>query len=528
MANKRPQYIYPEYLQQILNHLMECSISEKYPLLYEKADLIAVLYNQYNDFPITDQVYNFIWIWANKMLEAGSTNWMKEYWSHANQYYTFKLENKGNAAVKSRFREFHVMMGALLTYKRQFEQLRYVMEFTNSLPAKYPLIPSTFKQILEVYEDLSSKNQMMYLLNYRMMGMYTGAGEENRIEGTLIDYLALLLIRLHAVNDYNITFDNPLALPPVGKTVEDNERKIVVAETFKNRIRQWQLDPEILKECGLSLEGVRKAIDLLDQYMIACRGKQIEIPKHPVVSEHKKKKLKADLISSVRTCKMWLPFVGLADEGGELFPSSQEVLLDPRLILEGYDDIASNLGEAIINAIYTQLRQFYCFQFLINSPCVSYTVPYRDMGTAMKRLSLKNGFCILALGISSHFFDETDGFVRADDGSVKYGQIDVINIPANNECLLIMKKKDVPKVVIRPITEGRQREYAQEREIDEEKRLYSNVDSLAPDNLTLTTSMTFGIILPVKMKYVRIRIAYQLVSDDMLIRSIEPVNKFIV
>ena len=528
MANNRPQYIYPEYLQQILNHLMECSILEKYPMLYEKADLIAVLYNQFNDFPITEQVYNFVWKWANKMVEVGSNNWMKDYWSQASQYYSFKLESKGDETAKSQFHEFHVMIGSLLTYKRQYEQLRYIMEFTNSLPAKYPLIPSTFIQILKVYQDLSRRNQMMYLLKYRMTGMYTGAGEENRIEGTLIDYLALLLIRLHTVNDYNITFSNPLAIPPVGNTVEENERMIMVADIFKKRIRRWQLDPKVLKECGLPLDGVWKAIDLLNQYMVACRGKQMEIPKHPVVSEHKKKKLKADLISSVRTCQMWLPFRGLADEGGELYTSSQEVLLDPRLILEGYDDITSNLGETIVNAIFTQLRQFYSFQFLLRSPCVSYTVPYRDMGTAMKRLSLKDGFCILAMGISSHFFDETDGFVRANDGSVKYGQTDVLYIPSNNECLLIMKNEDVPKVVIRPITEGRQNKYADEREIDKGKRLYSNVDSLTPDNLTLTASMTFGIILSDKIKYVRIRIAYQLASDDMLVRNIEPINKCIV
>lgn len=528
MANNRPPYIYPEYIQQMMNHLVECSMSERYPLLYGKADLIDILYNQFNDFPVTEQVYRFVWIWVNKMVEAGNAKWVKDYWTHANQYYTFKLENKGDEIVKSRFREFHVMIGALLTYKRQFEQLRYIMEFTNSLPPKYPLIPSTFIQILDVYEDLSSKNQMMYLLNYRMIGMYTGAGEENRIEGTLIDYLSLLLIRLYTVNDYNITFSNPLAIPPVGNTVEENERKIMAVDKFKKRIRQWQLDSKGLMTCGLSLDGARKAIGLLNQYIVNCRGKQKEIPKHPIVSEKKKEKLKADLISSVRTCQMWLPFKGIADEGGELFVSSQEVQLDSRLILEGYDDIASNLGESIVNAIYTKLRQFYCFQFLLKSPSVSYTVPYRDMGDAMKRLSLKDDFCILAMGISPHFFDETEGFVREDDQTVKYGDVEVISIPANNDCLLIMKKEFVPDVIIRPINEKRRREYVDEQEIDSEMRLYSNVENLTSENLTLTASMTFGVVVAKDMRYVRIRIAYQLASDDMLVRNIEPINKFIV
>lgn len=503
-------------------------MSEKYPLLFDRADLISVLYNQYNDFPITEQVYNMVWRWANRMVEDDRKNWMKEYWSYANQYYSFKLENQNDYPTMELFREFHVMIGAMLTYKRKFELLGYITQFTNSLPARYPLIPSTFSQIFDFYEKISMKNQRMYLLKYRMIGMYTGAGEENKIEGTLIDYLSLLFIRLYAVNDYNITFSNPLEAPPVGETVESNERKKAIVDLFINRIERWQLNPKELKACGIPVEGIEMAIDVLKKYRIACGNRQIEIPEHPVISEQKREWIKNDLIVAANNARIGLPFNGPAEDEGVEFTSSQEVSLDKRLILEGYDTIATNLGEALVNAIYTQLRQFYCYQFLLNSPCVSYTIPYRDMGNAMKRLQLNKNFSILALGVSSHFFDETEGFRRTAEQSLKYGEVEVTNIPANNNCLLVMKKEMVPHVVVRPISHKRKQDYNDEQEIEHEKRLYSNIDSMTPEKLMLTASSTFGILIPEGMKYLRVCIAYQLASDEILVRRVEPISKFIV
>ena len=60
----------------------------------------------------------------------------------------------------------------------------------------------------------------MELLRYSMRGMDAGAREDSMIEGLLLDYIALLIIRLNTVNDYNITYSDPFDLPLVGDTVE--------------------------------------------------------------------------------------------------------------------------------------------------------------------------------------------------------------------------------------------------------------------------------------------------------------------
>ena len=201
--NNKPLFIYPDYIVQVLNQLMEDSVKNKNGILSKRTDIVEILYNQFNDFPITEQVYRMMWSWVNKMLDAGHYDWIKQYWNIANQYCTFKLEYSDKTAAKNDFFEFHIMVCVLLLYKKNYRLLQHVFNFTNTLPAKYPLIPSTFSQIFHVYEDLSEKNKRMYLLKYHMSSIFKGAGEENKIEGLLVNYLAMLMIRLYDVNDYN-------------------------------------------------------------------------------------------------------------------------------------------------------------------------------------------------------------------------------------------------------------------------------------------------------------------------------------
>ena len=162
--NNKPLFIYPDYIVQVLNQLMEDSVKNQNGILCKRTDIVEILYNQFNDFPITEQVYRMMWSWVNKMLDAGHYDWIKQYWNIANQYCTFKLEYSDKKDAKNNFLEFHIMVCVLLFYKENYRLLQHVFNFTNTLPAKYPLIPSTFSQIFHVYEELSEKNKRMYLL----------------------------------------------------------------------------------------------------------------------------------------------------------------------------------------------------------------------------------------------------------------------------------------------------------------------------------------------------------------------------
>ena len=196
------------------------------------------------------------------------------------------------------------------------------------------------------------------------------------------------------------------------------------------------------------------------------------------------------------------------------------------MILAGREPIGNNLGEALINALYAEMRLNYCYQFMLHGSLASFAIPYRDMQNAVDRLELDNTFTILAMGISPHFFDEMEGFMRKGDGEIVYKGIRVIEIAANENSFIIMKSSEIPTVSLRPLQAEENQELLEE--IDGDYHLYSNIDRLDADRLILKARMGYQLHIVEPMKYVRLRIAYQLDSDKVLLDRVLPIKNYIV
>lgn len=529
--NKDTKYTYPSPIYECIRRIMECSIIPEYRLLYDNADIISILYNQFNNYPITRQVYSLIWRWLNKLSSAGCTQGIKSYWSQANQHYGFKLQYSSDDDAKSKFREFHVMVGTMLVYTNQYETLKYILNFSNTLPQKYYLVPSTFISIFDVYKDLRDKNDKeLYLMHYHMAGLYEGAGEENKIEGLLIDYLSLLIIRLNTVSNYNITYSDPFSIPQAEGTIGKDRALIYSVYFFQKRILNWKNKKKELISLGYSEQDVKKAIMLLNNYKSELDTDIKKIKENPTISLEKEEILRDSMLSAMKTIKIGVPEIKECKSNNSSeqkpFIAQQYIPLDSELILNGYEQMPTGFGEAVINSIFIQIRQYYCYQFLINSPSATYTIPYSDMSKALKKLAVTDEYTILSLGISNNFFDETEGFKRDDDGNVEYNGAKVIQIASNSTSLLIMKTTSVPKGYITDLPED---EIEKEglKLMDEDIKLYSNLNSMTKDNLILRVKIGYNVQVPTNFKYVRIAVAYRLSTDDILVDRVEPVSKFL-
>lgn len=527
----REPFYYPDYIVEALYKLGQASRSDKYPLLNKRIDIIHVLFNQFENYPITEQVYDYVWSLLNNMVDNGSDKWLMEYWSYACQYYTLtkQYSNEDTEEQKIRFREFHLMVGVLMVYMQRYDLLRHIFTFTSSLPAKYPLVPSTFHYIYRCYKELSKKNERMYLLKYHMKGMEDGAREESRIEGLLLDYIALLLIRLNTVNDYNITYSNPLDPPLLGDTVEETERNNSIAEVLKQRIIKWRDNERALRDIGFNTDDVEKASQLVLDYQNDCSQHCNRLLNNRNISEIKRNELKTDMINSLSSLGFLLPeFHGEEAVGFETIDlfAEQSTKLDDRLILSGREPISSNLGEALIGALYTEMRYNYCYQFLLHSSPNSFAIPYRDMTKALEKLRLDNKFTILAMGVSPHFYDEVAGFSRDSEGVLSYkGGINVIEIASNENSFIIMKSCEMPRISLRELTAEENQENLEE--IDNEHHLYSNINSIEGDDLVLKAKMGYRLYIKEPMKYVRLRIAYQLDSDNIVLNGVQSIKNYI-
>ena len=144
----------------------------------------------------------------------------------------------------------------------------------------------------------------------------------------------------------------------------------------------------------------------------------------------------------------------------------------------------------------------------------------------MERLELDSSYTILAMGISPHFFDEMDGFGRNDRNEITYRDIKVLEIASNESSFVIMKSRDIPTLSLRVLKTEENLELLSE--IDTNYHLYSNIDSLDTENLILKAKMGYQIRIAEPMKYVRLRLAYQLDSDKVVLNKVQPIRNYIV
>jgi hypothetical protein len=528
-VNREPFY-YPDYIIETLHRLGQASSCEGYPLLNKRIDIIQILYNQFEDYPITEQVYSYVWVMLNNMINNGYNEWVKHYWSYACQYYMFTKEYADDELGKKRFQEFHIMVGAMMVYLKKYDLLNYILTYSASLPAKYPLIPSTFNQIYSWYKILSEKNQhFFYLIKYNMKGMNNGANEENIIESLLLEYIALLLIRLDTVNDYNITYSDPIEIPECENTVEKNEKNISISEVIIDNINKWSRSKDVLEEMGMSEESVEFARKLVKKYQDSCKT-EIESLKTDKkrISERKRKLLEENIKDAISNIKINLPESKEIAEGEPILTqriAEQSVKLDDRMILEGREPISNNLADALVSALYMEIRHYYCYQFLLQSATASYSIPYRDLSKAFDRLEINCDFTIIAMGVSIHLYDEIEGFSR-NGSKIDYKGINVIEIASNENSFIIMKSSNIPRVRLRALNQEEKQDNLEC--IDSTHRLYTNINNIDINELLLKAKIGYQIHIYNPMKYIRFKIAYQLDSDDVLLNRVKSIKNIIV
>ena len=466
----------------------------------------------------------------NNMINNGYNEWVKHYWSYACQYYMFTKEYADEKSAKERFQEFHIMVGALMVYLKKYDLLNYILTYSASLPAKYPLIPSTFKQIYRWYKYLSEKNQhFFYLIKYNMKGMNNGANEEYKIESLLLEYIALLLIRLDTVNDYNITYSDPIEIPDCDDTIEKNEKNISITVVLIDNINKWSRSWDVLNEMGLSEKSVELARKLVKKYQDSCKT-EIETLKtyEKRISEKKRKALEHDMKAAISTIKINLPEKKERAEGKNVLTplyAEQSVKLDERMILEGREPISNNLADALVSALYIEIRHNYCYQFLLQSATASFSIPYRDLSKAFDRLEINCGFTIIAMGVSIHLYDEIEGFSRRGS-KIDYKGINVIEIASNENSFIIMKSRNIPRVSLRALNQEENQDNLDC--IDSTHHLYTNINNIDINELLLKAKIGYQIHIDKPMKYIRLKIAYQLDSDDVLLNRVKSIKNYFV
>lgn len=124
---------------------------------------IWLLGDDFEQIKISEATYTQLWlniynIYTNPRL-------VKLFWANSFQYFTYKLEKidpiyntdwqitntkerEEREKERDRFLEFHYALGGLLLYGKQYNTLKYILTYSQSMPASYPLLPQTMTEVL--------------------------------------------------------------------------------------------------------------------------------------------------------------------------------------------------------------------------------------------------------------------------------------------------------------------------------------------------------------------------------------------
>lgn len=476
---------------------------------------------------LSEEEYIYIWQSIDAVLHTDNESWVKAYWSLADQYYRFSLnhnaaDNKERQWQQMRFKEQHFMIGALLSYNKKYELLSQLMYFSYTLPPEYVLVPSTFISVVSQLKHLIKMKD--YPLNltkrYIMIGAPQDISSDDFILGYAYKYTSLLLIRLFTVNNWNITYSDPMKLLdiPDHATVEYLYDEVYMMNRLKNNVSLWFEEKDAIKQTiGEGRVTKNDVINLCDRYIEQCKNHIETLNNSLEVDPHKREYIKSHLLSALKDFPLALPTfrnVNTDDYEKQIIRNYVKFQIDKEMLKVGTNINASNLPDIIVSHLNELAYKAYNYLFLMQSSVRTVHVAYKDIKRVLDKIGVTKDYAVLSLGVylgNYEYLYGKEGDVEFVDqkGYNSYKGCNIYSIPSTQRSLVVMKKYDMPFVKKEEIINTNTTNLDL---IDKEEFFYSNIDKLeelsAVDDQFLFVDRGLYLYSKKQFRYIRLNIDY--------------------
>lgn len=192
---------------------------------------VWLLGEDFEEVIISEETYN--WLWRNIYTICDSPRLVKMFWANSSQYFDYKLQavfpdyssQEGNIIInnqgqvekrneeRNRFLEFHYALSGLLLYRKEYKTINYLLEYSQSQPPKYVLLPETMTQIFFWFEYFRNefKHRTPIDLRYYFPGL-DNLGNRRQVNYWICSYITILFLRQYSRHQY-FTYQDFTALP---------------------------------------------------------------------------------------------------------------------------------------------------------------------------------------------------------------------------------------------------------------------------------------------------------------------------
>lgn len=484
--------------------------------------IVSYFFSPEEQIFLSEEEYIYIWQTIDAVVHADNESWVYNYWTYANQYYMFTLDHYSKdeelKLQQKRFKEQHFMIGALLTYNHKYVLLKRLMYFSNALPPTYDLVPSSFNLIILQLKSLIEKKDMPIELTkrYLMIGAPQDVSSDGFILSYTYKYASLLLIRLFTVNDWNITYSNPMGLPEISSdyTVEDLNEEVYMMNRLKHNISSWFEEKDAIRQTiGEGRVVVDDVLNLCDEYIEKCK-KQIEtLDKLMEVDPEKQEYIKSHLLSALKDYPLALPIFGdinTDDYERKIINNYVKFQIDKEILKVGTNVNASNLPDVIVGHLNELAYKAYNYLFLIQSSVRNVRIAYKDIERVLDVIGVNEELVVLSLGVylgnyEALYGKDDDKFVDMD-GFRTYKDCNIYSIPSTQQSIVVMQKSDIPFVKEEKLEDDKGL-----KQIDEEGFFYSNIDSikdLSEEVQYLIVDRGLYLYSKKRFRYIRLNVDY--------------------
>lgn len=473
---------------------------------------------------LTEEEYIYIWQTVDAVVHADNDSWVYNYWTYANQYYMFTLDHysKNDEELKlqqKRFKEQHFMLGALLAYNKKYELLNQLMYFTNTKPQRYVLVPSTFNSVISQLKHLID---MIYpplnlTKRYLMIGSPQDVSSDEFILRYSYKYASLLLIRLFTVNDWNITYSNPMDLPDISKNknVEELNAEVYMMNRLKDEVSLWFEEKDAIKQTiGKGLVTMDEVLNLCDEYIEECK-KQIETLNNSMeVDPEKQEYIKSHLLSALKDYSLALPtIVDINTDGYEKLKINNYIKfqIDKEILKVGTNVNASNLPDVIVRHLNELAYKAYNYLFLIQSSVRNVRIAYKDIKRVLDVIGVNEKLAVISLGVYLGNYEvfygkECDDKIVDMNGYLTYNGCNIYSIPSTQQSIVVMQKSDFPFVKKEKLEDDNNLDL-----IDEKEFFYSNINrinDLSEKEQFLMVNRGLYLYSKERFRYIRLNVDY--------------------
>lgn len=486
--------------------------------------IVSYFFSPEEQIFLSEEEYIYIWQTVDAVVHADNESWVYNYWTYANQYYMFALDHysKNDEELKlqqERFKEQHFMIGALLTYNHKYVLLKRLMYFSNALPPTYNLVPSSFNIIILQLKSLIVKKDVPIELTkrYLMIGAPQDVSSDGFILSYAYKYASLLLIRLFTVNDWNITYSNPMGLPEISSdyTVEDLNEEVYMINRLKHNISSWFEEKDAIRQTiGEGRVVVDDVLNLCDEYIERCK-KQIETLNNSMeVDPEKQEYIKSHLLSAIKDYPLALPIFGdinTDDYERKIINNYVKFQIDKEILKVGTNVNASNLPDVIVGHLNELAYKAYNLLFLIQSSVRNVRIAYKDIKRVLDVIGVNEKNAVLSLGVylgnyEAIYGKEDDDKFEDKDGYRTYKGCNIYSIPSTQQSIVVMQKSDIPFIRKEKLADDNNLDL-----IDEKEFFYSNIDKiedLSEDVQYLIVYRGLYLYSKERFRYIRLNVDY--------------------